>query len=104
MKSHTAILFGFPLSLLVMTGSKTAAAELFLTSDNCMACHNGLYTANGDNVSIGFDWRGTMMASAARDPYWQASVRRELSDHPQSAKAIENECSRCHMPMANVQA
>jgi hypothetical protein len=104
MKSRTAILFGSSLSFLVMAGPQAVAAELFLTSDNCMACHNGLYTSTGDDVSIGFDWRGTMMASAARDPYWQASVRRELSDHPQSAQAIENECSRCHMPMANVQA
>ena len=76
MKSRTAILFGSSLSFLVMAGPQAVAAELFLTSDNCMACHNGLYTSTGDDVSIGFDWRGTMMASAARDPYWQASVRR----------------------------
>ena len=81
-----------------------AAAELFLTSDNCMACHNGLSTAKGEDVSIGFDWRGTMMANSARDPYWQASVRRELRDHAGAAAAIENECSLCHMPMDHVQA
>jgi hypothetical protein len=80
------------------------AAELFLTSDNCMACHNGLSTSKGEDVSIGFDWRASMMANSARDPYWQASVRREVRDHAGSAAAIENECSLCHMPMAHVQA
>jgi hypothetical protein len=41
-----------------------------------------------------------MMANSARDPYWQASVRRELMDHPAAAATIEDECSTCHMPMA----
>jgi len=46
----------------------------------------------------------TMMANSARDPYWQAAVRREISDYPDAAAAIEAKCSRCHMPMANVSA
>lgn len=41
-----------------------------------------------------------MMANSARDPYWQAGVRRESMDHPESKKLIEDECSVCHMPMA----
>ena len=44
------------------------------------------------------------MANSARDPYWQASVRREMMDHPSAVEEIENECSVCHMPMANTQA
>ena len=31
-------------------------------------------------------WRPTMMANSARDPYWQAGVRRETIDHPGVAK------------------
>ena len=46
------------------------------------------------------DWRSTMMANAARDPYWQASVRREILDHPKLTAAIEDKCATCHMPMA----
>jgi hypothetical protein len=91
------------LSALVVGHAPAGAAELFLTSDNCMACHNGLVTAKGEDVSIGIDWRGTMMANAARDPYWQASVRREVGEHAPAGAAIENECSLCHMPMAHVQ-
>jgi hypothetical protein len=50
-------------------------------------------------VSIGFDWRATMMANSSRDPYWQASVRRETIDHAESTAEIEDTCARCHMPM-----
>jgi hypothetical protein len=76
----------------------------FQTSDRCMACHNSLVTPSGEDVSIGINWRATMMANSARDPYWQAGVRRETIDHPESKKAIEDECAICHMPMARYQA
>ena len=45
-----------------------------------------------------------MMANSSRDPYWQASVRRESIDHPESKPAIEDECSVCHMPIIHLQA
>ena len=80
------------------------AHELFRTSDACMACHNGLVTPQGDDVSIGADWSASMMANSARDPYWQAAVRREVMDHPAAQAEIERECSTCHMPMSHVVA
>ncbi len=61
-------------------------------------------TSTGEDVSIGYAWRATMMANSARDPYWQAAVRREITDHPDQSEDIQNECSRCHMPMASVVA
>ncbi len=76
----------------------------FQTSDRCVACHNGLSTSTGEDISIGFDWRPTMMANSSRDPYWQAGVRRESIDHPESKAAIEDECSICHMPMARYES
>ena len=76
----------------------------FHTSDRCVACHNGLTTKSGEDISIGLDWRPSMMANSSRDPYWQASVRRELMDHPESRPAIEDECSVCHMPITHLQA
>jgi len=78
--------------------------DLFQTSDRCFACHNGLATSAGEDISIGLSWRPTMMANSARDPYWQAGVRRETLDHPESKAAIENECAICHMPMARYQS
>jgi hypothetical protein len=77
---------------------------LFATSDRCMACHNGMTTPSGEDASIGFAWRGSIMANAARDPYWQAAVRRETLDFPQAAAAIQDECAACHMPMARFEA
>jgi hypothetical protein len=93
------------------TGSQQAAkaghagfGSHFQTSDRCIACHNGLTTPNGEDYSIGYDWRPSMMANAGRDPYWQAGVRRESIEHPSAAKAIEDECSICHMPMARYES
>ncbi len=80
------------------------AIPAFQTSDRCVACHNGLLTASGQDVSIGFDWRASIMANSSRDPYWQASVRRETLDHGESAAAIEDECSVCHMPITRYEA
>jgi hypothetical protein len=77
---------------------------VFVTSDQCMACHNGLRTPSGEDVSIGASWRASMMANSSRDPYWQAGVRREVVDHPSASKAIQDECATCHMPMSRTEA
>jgi hypothetical protein len=85
-------------------GGQRVLKPEFRTSDRCVACHNGMRTKSGEDISIGFDWRASMMANSARDPYWQGSVRRESLDHPESKPAIENECSVCHMPILHLQA
>jgi len=72
------------------------AAE-FQTSDRCVACHNGMVNSDGDDYSIGLDWQTSIMANSSRDPYWQASLRREALDHAPAGAAIEDECSACHM-------
>jgi hypothetical protein len=84
--------------------ARSAPGTHFQTSDRCIACHNGLTAPSGEDISIGFNWRPTMMANAARDPYWQSGVRREITDHPESRAAIEDECSICHMPMARYES
>lgn len=91
-------------TLLSRAGQKPSDKPVFQTSDRCVACHNGLTTPVGEDVSIGFHWRASMMANSSRDPYWQASVRRESLDHPESLAAIEDECSVCHMPMSRFEA
>lgn len=87
-----------------MSAHANLAPRLFETSHGCMACHNGLTTSSGEDVSIGSLWRAGMMANSARDPYWQASVRREVLDHPQRSAEIQDACSTCHMPMMRYQA
>jgi len=93
-------------SALLLQGAEAhkKVGPLFQTSDRCFACHNGLTTSAGEDVSIGFSWRPTMMANSSRDPYWQSGVRRETIDHPEAAKEIQDECSKCHMPMARFEA
>ena len=75
------------------------AMSLFTASEDCVACHNGLRTASGEDVSIGTMWRSTMMANSARDPYFQAGLRRETLEHPTRAATIDRECAGCHAPM-----
>src|SRR5437763_10228775 len=100
-----ALLYTFVLAMLSEPADqKITKKELFQTSDRCFACHNGLSTSGGEDISIGLSWRPTMMANSARDPYWQAGVRRETIDHSESKAAIEDECSKCHMPMARYQS
>ena len=53
--------------------------DLFVTAERCVACHNVLVAPTGEDISIGSDWRSSMMANSARDPYWQAGVRRAAS-------------------------
>ena len=91
--------------VLVQAADKKGKHEpTFQTSDRCIACHIGLITPSGQDVSIGTDWQPSMMANSSRDPYWQAGVRRESIDHAESKKAIEDECSVCHMPITRYEA
>src|SRR5437868_1743790 len=97
-------LISSPALLMSSGGQQNELKPQFQTSDRCVACHNGLKTPSGADVSIGFDWRASIMANSSRDPYWQGSVRRESIDHPESRADIEDECSVCHMPVARYQA
>ncbi len=102
-----ALLFGGIVAAAMLVPARSPAESpppLFSASERCLACHNGLTTPSGEDVSIGFAWRASIMANAARDPYWQAAVRRELIDHPRAAATIEDECSACHMPMTRFAA
>lgn len=73
----------------------------FSASGACAVCHENLTDDGGSDVSIGAEWRGTLMANAARDPYWQATLRAEIGEHPELRETIEETCARCHMPMAH---
>jgi hypothetical protein len=83
---------------------RPAGPVAFQPGAECIACHNGLTTPSGEDVSIGVSWRASIMAHSSRDPYWQGAVRREAIDHPEHAAAIEDECSICHMPMTTYPA
>ena len=71
----------------------------FQTSDRCFACHNGITTSTGEDISIGINWRTSMMGNAGRDPYWMAGVRRETIDHPDRRRAHPGRV--LHLPHAD---
>jgi hypothetical protein len=102
LSAFTIAVAGTPdISLNTTTVRKGRFSEhFFSTSSQCMACHNRLTTHYGKDFSIGTNWRAAMMSNSATDPYWQAGVRRETLEHPESAEVIEDVCSSCHMPMA----
>jgi hypothetical protein len=107
--SSIGLLLSALMALSLQTEQRPASAHrqsgpLFQTSERCMACHNGLSTPSGEDVSIGSQWRASVMANSSRDPYWQAAVRRETMDHPKARAAIEDECAVCHMPMSRYDA
>ncbi len=98
-----SVMFLMPATLRAGAGDNSPKIA-FHDSARCLACHNGLTTPSGKDVSIGFDWRASIMANSSRDPYWQASARRETIDHPESKSAVEDECSVCHMPITRYEA
>jgi hypothetical protein len=60
------------------------ANNFFMASGNCYGCHGpdlvnnySMVDANGVDVNVSDDWRSTMMANSARDPFWRAKVSHE---------------------------
>ena len=74
--------------------------ELFSGSGACQECHDNIQGDAGQDVSVAASWRASIMANAARDPYWLASVSAEVAAAPALAEVIEDKCATCHMPMA----
>lgn len=80
----------------------------FATSEACTDCHTAdassaaMRDEAGRDVSPYALWQASMMANAARDPYWWAMVRAEGAATPSKALEIEGECTRCHAPVAAV--
>ncbi len=87
-----------------MANLTTVSGEFMTGSGNCVNCHNtdpagqALVDANGNDVSPVNDWRATLMANAAKDPFWRAKVRHEVLETPSLTNEIENTCTACHAP------
>src|SRR5581483_3034234 len=81
-------------------------SDRFVTSEACAQCHsagtNVQRDASGRDVSPPASWRASMMANAARDPFYLAQVSYELALHPERKDAIEAACTPCHAPAAAV--
>lgn len=77
----------------------------FTTAGRCAGCHGrdllgqASIDAQGRDVNVVDDWRSTMMANSARDPFWRAKVRHESLVNPAHADALQNKCLGCHAPL-----
>jgi hypothetical protein len=81
--------------------------EVFATGDGCAQCHSAadramaMRSATGDDVSPHALWQASVMANSFRDPYWRATVAKEIALQPERAAEIQALCVRCHAPMAH---
>ena len=82
----------------------TSVSAHFSGSGNCAACHGSVSAVEGAGHSIPDEWRGTMMANSARDPFWQAKLESEVATFPQLRELIEDKCTTCHIPAGHKQA
>ena len=83
---------------------------LFAGSGECLQCH-GYDTAGvasvdlfGNDINLVDDWRATMMANSAKDPFWRAKVSHEVLVNPQYQSLIESKCTSCHAPLGHFAA
>ena len=79
--------------------------EYFLPSSSCDGCH-GFDSAgvsnideSGEDVNLVDRWESSMMALAAKDPFWRAKVSHEITINPGHAGPLQNKCLDCHAPM-----
>lgn len=90
-----------------VNGLTTASGTYMGGSGLCVNCHNtdangqSLVDAQGHDVSPVNDWRATLMANSAKDPFWKAKVRHEVLETPSLTNEIENTCTACHAPQGH---
>lgn len=87
-------------------GLPGGANNFFRASGDCYGCHGpdelfnyASIDANGTDVNVMDDWRSTMMANSARDPFWRAKVSHEVTVNPDHQAVLEDKCTSCHAPM-----
>lgn len=87
-------------------GLSTSSNHYFRGSGLCSGCHGhdpsgfAMTTQEGgEDVNVVDDWRSTMMANAAKDPFWRAKVSHEVLVNPAHQSELEDKCTSCHAPM-----
>ncbi|MEX0916017.1 MAG: hypothetical protein WDZ60_08990, partial [Wenzhouxiangellaceae bacterium] len=89
----------------------------FVTSDQCVGCHDGTYSnsatpnmviKDGDtgelvNLSPYGEWRASPMGLAGRDPIFFSQLQSETNHLPAMTECIENTCLHCHGVMGQRQ-
>jgi len=81
------------------------SGEYFLNSEHCRGCHGhdsdnyANIDESGNDVNLFDHWQSTMMANAARDPFWRAKVSHEILVNPAHSAELQDKCTDCHAPM-----
>jgi hypothetical protein len=77
----------------------------YVSAGVCDNCHgkdiNGIALVDqfGTDINMVDSWRTTMMALAAKDPFWQAQVSHEVLTNPGHQTVLEDKCLSCHAPL-----
>lgn len=93
--------------------------SLFTGSGKCSGCHakdpnhfasiaGQSYPAvpmpDGWDVNVTDDWRSSLMANSAKDPFWRAKVAHETTVNPANQLELEDKCTSCHAPLGHFAA
>ena len=93
--------------------------SLFTGSGKCAGCHgkdpNHFASIAGQtvpltpmpdgwDVNVTDDWRSSLMANSAKDPFWKAKVRHEVLVNPSHQLDLEDKCTSCHAPLGHFAA
>lgn len=93
-----------------MTDFPDTVNTLFAGSGKCVGCHGydpeGLTSTDedGNDVNVADAWAATMMANAAKDPFWRAKVSHEVAVNPDHQVDLESTCTKCHAPLGRFNA
>jgi hypothetical protein len=91
--------------LLTQTSLPVGDNGFFTGSGRCGGCHGddpvdfANVNSEGTDISPASNWRGTMMANSAKDPFWKAKVNHEILVNPAHAQELVNKCTSCHAPV-----
>ena len=97
--------------------SAAQGPDVFLTSDQCIGCHDATYSnaslpnmmfedkETGDliNLSPYGEWSASPMGLAGRDPIFFSQLQSETNNLPELATCIETTCLHCHGVMGQRQ-
>lgn len=90
----------------VIQGLPVQFGAWFVTAGRCAGCHGhdslgiAMVAAEGEDVNVVDDWRSTLMANSARDPFFRAQMEYEGLLHPTNKEQLEHHCLKCHAPLA----
>jgi len=100
-------------------GLPDTSNALFTGSGKCAGCHGTdpnsfaslvgqTYPAvplpNGHDVNPTDQWRSSLMANSAKDPFWRAKVVHEVLTNPDHQLELEDKCTSCHAPLGRFNA